>query len=152
MYSSFFRGVCPKAHILLHRPVNAFTTKSNLPVSLFNLNPPRSNTTPYYTTLQPRTPHTPPLFQHCHRFPPRHNIGCPTQESFSFSPFHIAAAAQGVVKGLIGYSWGSLTWTSGRFCIEVGVWLVANFVLDGGAGRQYGGNGILYCLGVDQMA
>ena len=58
MYSSLFRGVCLKTHILLHRPVNTFTTKSNLLASFFNLNPPRSNTTPYYTTLQPRTPHT----------------------------------------------------------------------------------------------
>ena len=36
MYSSLFRSVCPKAHILLHRLVNTFTTKSNLPASLFN--------------------------------------------------------------------------------------------------------------------
>ena len=70
MYSNLFRGACSKAHILLRRPVNTITTKSNLPASLFNLNPPRSNTTPYYTTLQPCTPHTPPLFQHRHRFPP----------------------------------------------------------------------------------
>ena len=68
MYSNIFRSVFPKAHILLHRPVNTFTTKSNLPASLFNLNPPRSNTTPYYTTLQPRTPHSPPLSQHRHPF------------------------------------------------------------------------------------
>ena len=68
MYSNIFRSVCLKAHILLRRPVNTFTTKSNLPASLFNLNSPRSNPTPYYTTLQPHTPHFLPPSQHRHPF------------------------------------------------------------------------------------
>ena len=68
MYSNIFRGACPKAHILLHRTVNTFTTESNLPASRSNLNSPQSNPTPYYTTLQSRTPHSPPLSQHRHPF------------------------------------------------------------------------------------
>ena len=92
------------------RPVNNFTTKSNLPASLFNLNPPWSNPTPYYTTPQLRTPQSPPLSQHRHSFSFPTIIFHSTQESFSFSPFSIAAGTQRVVKGLIGCSWGIFDW------------------------------------------
>ena len=112
IYSNIFRSVFPKAHILLHRPVNNFTTKSNLPASLqFKSSPIKYYSLLHYTstthtslpTSIPALPSLLYLFSH-------HNISCSTQESFSFPPFRIAAGAQRVVKSVIGYSWGIFDW------------------------------------------
>ena len=128
MYSNIFRGACPKAHILLHRTVNTFTTESNLPASRSNLNSPQSNPTPYYTTLQSRTPHSPPLSQHRHPFStfPTNIISATPPKHPSLSPHSVSQQGRKELsKALLGIHGGSSTGTSRRFCIEVVGWLGA---------------------------
>ena len=82
----------------------------------------------------------------------QYNISYFTKESFSFSPFRIAAAAQRVVEGLIGCLWGIFDWDLQTFlhwsrgmawCKErskVGCLSLTEknmgFTLEGGAGKM----------------
>ena len=151
-----------------------FKAKERGGPSLFNLNHPWQNTTPYHATPQPHTLHTPPLFLHRHPslpFPTIISVALP--KSPSRSPHSISQQRRKELsKALLGIRGGSSTGTSRRSCIEVVGWLGAKstwklivylrlrriWVLCWTAQRERQGNyqcnwsGILHWLGVDQMA